>query len=266
MCRINACGEFGVGALLVFFLGFSPSLELEPAALDELEHARELTAIEPDAVNRADVDDDAALASEISTQHQIFANWTRNVDDRLVERVLSNDASRGSSSVSLPAREQLVKQPVVDQLSSALSAIVKRPRTSSEGEEGQAAVRATKALGLAHRLQPERRPAGDAERVVGVVSVKAGAAADSGELLAAAATSERVVTHSLAAMRTKGRGPSLAVPRAGSIRVDHRTPTRPFIDDRGKPEGAFSGEGNRCGRFSWGFLPRAPVRKPYPVA
>lgn len=239
MRRMDARGEVDVGALLVFFLGFSPSLELEPAALDELERARKLTAIEPDAVNRADVDDDAALASEISTLHQIFANWTCDVDDRLVERVLSNDASRGPGSVSLPAREQLVKQPVVDQLSSALTAIVKRPRTSSESEEGQAAVRATQALGLSDGLEPERRPAGDTERVVGAVSVKAGSAPNSGELFAAAVTGERVVAHACAAMRTKGRRPSTTVPRAGSIRVDHQTQTRPFIDDRSKPEAAF---------------------------
>ncbi|HEX4476226.1 MAG TPA: hypothetical protein VH142_14170 [Polyangiaceae bacterium] len=236
---MDARREFDVGAPLVFFLGFSSPFELEPAALDELERTGQLAAIEPDAVNRADVDDDAALPSEISTQHQIFANWTRNVDDRLVERVLSNDASRGSGSVSLPAREQLVKQPVVDQLSSALSAIVKRPRTSFESEEGQTAVRTTQALGLSHGFEPERRAAGDTERVVGAVSVKAGSAADSGELFAAAATAERVVTHALAAMRTKGRRPSVSLPRAGSIRVDHQTRTTPFIDDRGKPEGAF---------------------------
>lgn len=88
---------FGGAASCSRNLGFGKLTALEPTLPNESQNSSELTDVEPIAVSRANVDDDATDESEIASMHQFSTTGTRQIGDRLLERIEGTKPATGQT-------------------------------------------------------------------------------------------------------------------------------------------------------------------------
>lgn len=128
----------------------------EAPALDELEHSRQLSGVEPDAMLGAGVDDDATHAAKILPVHQGMARGAGDVSNGLAGHGPLQRPPWNGGPADLAAKKQLPEQRVLDELASARRTIEEPPRLSAERLKLSRAPRARKRVRQTDGFEAER--------------------------------------------------------------------------------------------------------------
>jgi len=173
----------------------------EAAALDEREHLRELTFVEPGAVQAANVDDHAALAAEVLSVHELLAAGAGNVAHLAdCQRSAANATWHGEPR-DFARFEERTKELVLHELPAASRAVEQVPSGAAEELERLLTARAIPRVGAADELESELAPAPGTMRRARRIHLEAPVAAYGPELGVAVAARPRGLSDVAAAVR-----------------------------------------------------------------